>query len=163
MAMTYIRGLVSPNSAGSIPYFFIGKLEERQHSSISFTSFSHERGVDSKSPDQVEISYYLEPVPETDLFFLIKREDPNITLEDSEFEENNSSGIQYVMSERVVEFKLEYMTQIEDEFTDDFAEEEWDSTQTNSLPKIVEVTLIMRSPRGEDVLFNSLILIPLAN
>jgi hypothetical protein len=44
----------------------------------------------------------------------------------------------------------------EESFVDEFS-----SDQTGSLPKVVEVTLTIRSPRGEDVEFNTLILIPL--
>src|SRR3989337_2407019 len=71
---------------------------------------------------------------------------------------STSVAIQYPLSESVVGFNLTYLSGDGEEFID-----VWDSSQTNSLPKAVDVTLTMRSSRGEDVVFNSLILIPSAN
>ena len=71
---------------------------------------------------------------------------------------SDSGGIIYPISESLIGFNLRYMTEndSEESFVDEF-----DSDQVGSLPKVVEVTLAIRSPRGEDVEFSTLILIPL--
>jgi general secretion pathway protein J len=150
LEMAYPRGeIYSDGNLNSQYSSFIGKVDG-ENSSVSFTSLSREIGINSKASDQAEISYYLEPIPESDLFFLMKRESAGFGTD--------SAGIQYAISERVVGFKLAYVQNDEGEPTED-----WDSTQSNSLPRAVEVTLIMRSPKGEDVPFNSLILIPVTD
>jgi hypothetical protein len=126
----------------------MGKKEGNQ-SLVSFTSLSRDPSLNPRDSDQAEISYYVEPIPESDLFFLMRRENPRIGID---------GGTQYAISERIVSFNLLYITDTGEESVD-----EWDSTQTRSLPKAVQVILTMRSPRGEDIIFNSLILIPVAN
>ena len=147
--MAYPRGMVYSQGGGSKYDFFIGK-EEGKNSSVSFTSLSHRQVLNSTGSDQAEISYYLQPIPDSDLFSLVRGENPSFG--------SDSGGVRYPISERIVEFNLAYMTSDESEFV-----KEWDSSQSGSLPKAVELTLVMRNPRGEDVLFNSLILIPIAN
>lgn len=146
----YPRGTVysDSTSAGSLPYF-IGNKEGGQ-STLSFTSLSREPNTNSRDSDQAEISYYLEPIPKGDLFFLMRRENPSIG--------NDSGGTQYPISESVVEFNVAYVFGGEEELLG-----EWDSTQTGSLPRAVEIKLTMRSPVGEDVTFSSLILLPVGN
>lgn len=146
----YPRGTVysDSTSAGSLPYF-IGNKEGGQ-STLSFTSLSREPNTNSRDSDQAEISYYLEPIPKGDLFFLMRRENPSIG--------NDSGGTQYPISESVVEFNVAYVFGGEEELLG-----EWDSTQTGSLPRAVEIKLTMRSPVGEDVTFSTLILLPVGN
>lgn len=145
----YLRGKVFSDSI-TYPYSSFVGAKEGDQSFMRFTSLSREPGIKSKDSDQAEISYYLEPIPQSDLFLLIRSENPRIGTD--------SGGIQYPISEHIVEFNLTYIS--------DNVEgpvEEWDSSQTGSLPKAVQVTLTMRSPRGENVTFSSLIGIPVAN
>ncbi len=146
----YPRGMVysDTTSAASLPYF-IGK-KEGDHATLSFTSLSREPNTNSKDSDQAEISYYLEPIPNSALFFLMRRENPSIGTD--------SGSTQYPISERVVEFKVAYVSGSGELIVD-----EWDSTQTGSLPKAVEIELTMRPPGGEDLKFRSLVIIPVAN
>jgi len=145
----YQRGKVYSDSI-NYPYSSFVGAKEGDQSSIRFTSLSREPGIKSKDSDQAEISYYLEPIPQSDLFLLIRGENPRIGTD--------SGGIQYPISERIVGFNLAYISD-----NVEGSVEEWDSSQTGSLPKAVEVTLTMRSPTGEDVTFSSLIGIPTAN
>lgn len=145
----YPRGEVFNNSLISTSSFFSG-TKDGDNSRVTLTSLSRRPAVNSIDSDQAEISYYLEPVPQSDLFYLIREENPRIGTD--------SGGIRYPISESLIRFNLRYMTEndSEESFVDEF-----NSDQTGSLPKVVEVTLTMRSPRGEDVEFNTLILIPL--
>lgn len=145
----YPRGEVFNNSTIPTSTFFSG-TKDGDNSRVTLTSLSRRPTVNSIDSDQAEISYYLEPVPQSDLFYLVREENPRIGTD--------SGGIKYPISESLVRFNLRYMTEndSEDSFVDEF-----NSDQTGSLPKVVEVTLILRSPRGQDVEFNTLILIPL--
>jgi prepilin-type N-terminal cleavage/methylation domain-containing protein len=145
----YPRGEVFNNSLIPNSSFFIG-TKDGDNSRVTLTSLSRQPALNSIDSDQAEISYFLEPVPQSDLFYLMREENPQIG--------SNSGGITYPISESLVSFNLAYMTDNDSEegFVDEF-----NSDQTGSLPKAVEVTLTMRSPRGEDVQFSTLILIPL--
>lgn len=145
----YPRGAVFNNSLISNSSFFSG-TKDGDNSRVALTSLSRRPASNSIDSDQAEIGYYLEPVPQSDVFYLIREENPRIGTD--------SGGIKYPISERLIRFNLRYMTEndSEESFVDEF-----NSDQTGSLPKVVEVTLTMRSPRGEDVEFNTLILIPL--
>jgi hypothetical protein len=149
LAMAFPMGMIYSVKGSSPSSFFVGEVEGK-NSSVAFISLSHKRGINSPDSDQALISYFLEPVPDSDLFFLMRGENPRIG--------STSVAIQYPLSESVVGFNLTYLSGDGEEFID-----VWDSSQTNSLPKAVDVTLTMRSSRGEDVVFNSLILIPSAN
>ncbi len=149
LAMAFPMGMIYSVKGSSPSSFFVGEVEGK-NSSVAFTALSHKRGINSPDSDQALISYFLEPVPDSDLFFLMRGENPRIG--------STSVAIQYPLSESVVGFNLTYLSGDGEEFID-----VWDSSQTNSLPKAVDVTLTMRSSRGEDVVFNSLILIPSAN
>jgi prepilin-type N-terminal cleavage/methylation domain-containing protein len=145
----YPRGEVFDNSLVSNSSFFSG-TKDGDNSRVTLTSLSRQPALNSIDSDQAEISYYLEPVPQSDLFYLIREENPRIGTD--------SGGIKYPVSESLVRFNLRYMTEndSEESFVDEF-----NADQTGSLPKVVEVTLTMRSLRGEDVQFSTLILIPL--
>jgi general secretion pathway protein J len=145
----YPRGEVFDNSLISTSSFFSG-TKDGDNSRVTFTSLSRRPSLNSIDSDQAEVSYYLEPLPDSDLFYLMREENPRIGTD--------SGGIKYPISESLVRFNLRYMTEndSEESFVDEF-----NSDQTGSLPKVVEVTLTMRSPRGENVEFSTLILIPL--
>jgi prepilin-type N-terminal cleavage/methylation domain-containing protein len=145
----YPRGEVFDNSLISTSSFFSG-TKDGDNSRVTLTSLSRQPALNSIDSDQAEVSYYLEPLPDSDLFYLMREENPRIGTD--------SGGIKYPISESLVRFNLRYMTEndSEESFVDEF-----NSDQTGSLPKVVEVTLTMRSPRGENVEFSTLILIPL--
>ncbi|MBI4228702.1 MAG: prepilin-type N-terminal cleavage/methylation domain-containing protein [Deltaproteobacteria bacterium] len=145
----YPRGGVFNNSLEFASSFFSG-AKDGDNSRVAFTSLSRQPSLNSMDSDQAEISYYLEPVADSDLFYLVRAENPGIGTD--------SGGIRYAISESLVRFNLAYLTDNDSE--EDYVEE-LSSDQTGSLPKAVEVTLTMRSSRGEDLQFSTLILIPL--
>ena len=149
----YPRGMVVKGSKYPPSSFFLGKKEDGEGSSVKFTSFSRQPSANSLESDQAEISYYLQPMPESDLFYLMREENPLIG--------NDTSRNKYPISERFVDFSLAYLTELDDE---EGHVDEFDSIVTGSLPRAVEVTFTLRSPReDENVTFNSTILIPLGN
>jgi hypothetical protein len=40
---------------------------------------------------------------------------------------------------------------------------EWNSNETLSLPAAVNVNLVLRNPRGEDIQFSTMVIIPVVN
>ena len=149
----YPRGMVVKSSKKNPSSFFIGTTGDREGSSVKFTSFSREPSANSLDSDQAEISYYLQPMDESGLFYLMREENPLIG--------NDSSSRKYPISERLVDFRLAYLTELDDE---EGLVDEFDSSETGSLPKAVEVTFTLRSPRqDENVTFNSTVVIPLGN
>lgn len=177
--------------------FFVGGVERDDNSWVMFTSFSHEPAIDFpdsdtdepereepplRESDRAGISYYLEPIPDTDLFRLMRKENPRFgeaffsTIRQNPGLSDDPGVIPYAISERVVKFNISYILQTSTSTrrstknrrtnvatTESESLPEWDSLLTNSLPKALEVRLTMRGPRGEDAEFYSLTLIPLAN
>lgn len=154
LVTAFPRGLVNSDSTNITLPFFLG-VREGDFSSLSFTALSRTPGQDSKESDQTEISYFLEPIPDTDLYALIRRDNPTI--------ENEDAGTQYPISERVAGFNLSYLTTADSgngtgEFTN-----EWNSNETTTIPKAVNIELILRNPRGENITFSTLVVIPSVN
>lgn len=149
------RGSVNSDSSSSVSDFFIGS-QENNFSTLTFTSLSRTPAPDSKESDQTEISYYLEPTEDDpELFALMRRDDPTIGTDEG--------GSQYPISERIVGFTVSYLG--EEYLTSENQELafEWNSSETSSLPTAVNVNIVLRSPRGDDIEFNSLILIPVVD
>lgn len=145
----YASGKVFDSSLAGAPPFFNGS-KDGENSRVNFTSLSRQPALNSTDSDQAEISYYLEPVPESTLYYLVREENPRIGA--------GAGGIKYPISESLVGFNLRYLTENDSEGG---LAEEFSGDEAGVLPKAVEVRLTMRSPRGEDVEFSTLILIPL--
>ncbi len=148
------RGLVNSDETNITTPFFLG-TRDGNYSSLSFTALSRTPGHNSKESDQTEISYYLEPIPNSDLFALMRRDNPTI--------DNEEGGTQYPLSERIAGFNLAYITGTgsEDE-TGEYAYE-WNSNETASMPAGVYIELILRNPRGENITFNTMVAIPIVH
>lgn len=156
LATAFPRGEVNAKSSNILLPYFLGSING-EFSTLSFTSLSHNPTKDSNESDQSEISYFVESIPDSDteLYALIRRDNPWIG--------SVEGGIQYPISERVTGFTLSYINSLSVLTGSEDLIYDWDSRETSSLPKAVYVNLVIRSPRGEDVEFNSLILIPVMN
>jgi len=154
LVTAFPRGIVNTTIATRPNDYFIAG-QENNFSTLVFTSLSRTPAPDSKESDQTEISYFVVPNKEDpDLFVLMRRDDPTIGTE--------GGGSEYPISERIVGFTLSYLG--EDSLTSENPEFafEWDSAEA-SLPKAVNVNITLRSPRGEDIEFNTMILIPVVD
>ncbi len=143
----YPYGMVYSDSLTSTYPYFRGTKEGEQ-SRVLFTSLSRNYRNDSMDSDQAEIGYYTEQNQGSETFSLIRWENPAIGVE--------SGGIRYPISERILRFNLLFMSEGGELI------EEWDSQQTRALPKAVWIQITMKSPRGEEISFDSLVTIPLA-
>lgn len=151
LATAFERGIVTSESQDSVYRYFEGS-KEGDFSTLTFTSLSRIPTPDAKESDQTEISYFVEPIANSELFALMRRDNPRMEAE--------TGGIQYPLSERIVGFTLSYVGSSELDLENEDITLEWDSNNTQSLPDAVNINLIMRSPRGEDLEFNSLVVIP---
>lgn len=151
LVTAFERGNVtSENNQAGFEYFSGSK--DGNFSALKFTSLSRNPSQNKRESDQTEISYFVEPVPDSELFALMRRDNPRIG--------SDLGGTQYALSERIVGFTLSYTGGSSLASGSEGITFEWDSNQALSLPKAVNINLIMRSPRGEDIEFNSMVLIP---
>ena len=154
LATAFPRGLINSQSTNITTPFFYG-VEDGQNSKLSFTSLSRTPAQDARESDQSEISYFLEPIEDSDLFALVRRDNPTF--------EPETGGTQYAISERIAGFNLTYLPKISETGETQGYSTEWNSTETLSLPAAVNVNLVLKNPRGDDVQFNTLVMIPIVN
>lgn len=154
LAMAYPRGLVNSESTNiTLPYFY--GVQDGNFSSLIFTALSRSPAYGTRESDQTEISYYLLPVPDSDLFALMRRDNPTI--------ENEEGGTQFPLSERVVGFRLTYFAGPNELGEIPEPTLEWNSNEMLSLPRAVNVEIAMRDPRGENIEFSSMITLPIVD
>ncbi len=152
LATAFPRGSVNSESPDTTSSYFIAG-EEGNNSRLTFTSLSRRPSKDARESDQTEISYYLQPAEdEPELFALIRRDNPTIGTDEG--------WTEYPISERVVGFRVSYLAEASILSDNQELQFEWNSNEQSSLPTAVNINLTMRSPRGEDIEFNSLVLIP---
>ncbi len=154
LATAFPRGLVNSQSTGITAPFFYG-VEEGENSKLSFTSLSRTPTQDARESDQTEISYFLAPIEDSDLFALVRRDNPTF--------EPDTGGTQYAISERISGFSLTYLPEIPENGEAQGYSSEWNSSETLTLPAAVNVNIVLKSPRGEDIQFSTLVMIPIVN
>jgi type II secretory pathway component PulJ len=154
LATAFPRGLVNSQSTYITTPFFYG-VEEGEKSKLSFTSLSRTPTQNSRESDQTVITYFLEPIQDSDLFALVRGDNPTLDPE--------KGGTQYALSERIVGFNLTYLPKIPENAEVQEYTTEWNSNETLSLPAAVNVNLVLRNPRGEDIQFSTMVVIPVVN
>ena len=154
LADAFPRGLVNSGQTNVTTPFFYG-VKEGDKSRLIFNSLSHAPTQDARESDQTQISYFLEPIEDSDLFALMRRDNPTM--------ESETGGTQYALSERVSGFNLTYLAKNPESGETGEYLTEWNSNDTLSLPVAVSVNVSLRNPRGEDVQFSTLVMIPIMN
>lgn len=144
------------NSEPTSSDFFVG-TKEGKFSTLRFTALSRSPAPEAIESDQSEITYFVQQLNEEDpeLFALMRRDDPTIGTDEGSSE--------YPISERVVEFTLSYIGETSGFSQNEEVSLEWDSNKNSKLPNGVIVSIVLRGPSGEDVEFNSTIVIPVVN
>lgn len=148
------RGGVNSDEGNQGFQYFLGS-REGEFSTLIFTSLARTPTPDARESDQTEISYFVRPIQGTDLYALIRRDNPTM--------QGEVGATQYALSERVIGFTLSYLGDTGANLENQELTLEWDANNTLSLPEAVNVNLVMRGPRGNDLEFNSLVVIPVVD
>lgn len=148
LASIYDRGnlyLDSPGYIAPVPQFEADLQGE--NSFIRFASLCRDPGINERDSDQALISYFVQQDEDTGLYRLYRSENP--------FFEEDSNIVSYAISERVILFRLNYMDGLV--IDDQNYSESWNSNERGNIPNIVELLLVLKSPRDENVEFRALI------
>ncbi len=148
-----INSEVPPPSAYS---YFSGRLEG-DNSRIVFTSFAKDPTHYSTQSGQSEISYYLVPLrgEREDMFALMRK--------DNYWIGNDEAGAAYPISERVLSFRVNFLSE---RSPDSVAEQrvwEWDSSVMRGFPKAVQVHIILLGDGGHEEVHSMIVAIPVAD
>jgi prepilin-type N-terminal cleavage/methylation domain-containing protein len=148
-----INSEVPPPSAYS---YFTGRLEG-DSSRIVFTSFAKDPTHYSTQSGQSEISYYLVPLrgEREDMFALMRK--------DNYWIGNDEAGAAYPISERVLSFRVNFLSE---RSPDSVAEQrvwEWDSSVMRGFPKAVQVHIILLGDGGHEEVYSMIVAIPVAD
>ncbi|MFI5322316.1 MAG: type II secretion system protein J [Thermodesulfobacteriota bacterium] len=154
LTTAYPRGLVNSQTTNiATPYFY--GVKEGNQSKLFFTSLSRTPNQNARESDQTMIGYFLQPIQDSDLFALMRSDNPTF--------ETDTGGTQYELSERIVSFNLTYVSSAPAGGATPEYTTEWNSNDTQSLPLAVNVDFIMRNPRGENIEFSTMVAITIAN
>lgn len=154
LSNAYPRGSVSEVSQDNKNPYFKGTVI-KDNSQLYFTSLAKDPAPGTNESDQVEIVYYLVPIRDSDLYALVRSENPWFG--------NQNGGVAYPISERVVSFKINFITDAYLNAQNPEPIREWDSSILGSYPRAVEVEVTLRDENGEDSTFRSMIYIPVSN
>ena len=73
----------------------------------------------------------------------------------------NKDGISYSLSDRTVFFRLDYLSGDIIDSEDSYIEE-WNSNESQGVPRAIDIRLMLRSPGDEDVEFRNLVYLQLS-
>lgn len=148
-----INSKVSSPSAYS---YFTGRLEG-DNSRIVFTSFAKDPTHYSTQSGQSEISYYLVPLrgEREDMFALMRK--------DNYWIGNDEAGAAYPISERVLSFRVNFLSERSPASVNEQEVWEWNSSVMRGFPKAVQVQIILLGTRGREEVYSMIVAIPVAD
>lgn len=148
-----VSSQVSSPSAYS---YFTGRLEGN-NSRIAFTSFAKDPTHYSTQSGQSEISYYLVPLrgEREDMFALMRK--------DNYWIGNDEAGAAYPISERVLSFRVNFLSERSPGSADEQEVWEWNSSVMRGFPKAVQVQIILLGNGGQEEAHSMIVAIPVAD
>ena len=148
-----INSKVSSPSAYS---YFTGRLEG-DNSRIVFTSFAKDPTHYSTQSGQSEISYYLVPLrgEREDMFALMRK--------DNYWIGNDEAGAAYPISERVLSFRVNFLSERSPASVNEQEVWEWNSSVMRGFPKAVQVQIILLGTEGREEVYSMIVAIPVAD
>ena len=156
----YPRGNIfvgKSNYISAEPYFEGGL--ENDNSWIRFTSLSRSPSYNKSDSDQAQINYYVQKIEDRNsdrddqLYSLFRRENPYIG--------GNEEGVNYSISDRIVLFRLNYLSG-ESIDTEDSFSDIWNTNENLAMPRAVEISFVLRGPEQKDVEFKNLVYLQLS-
>jgi type II secretion system protein J len=122
---------------------FDGKKEETQtgdeksrHDSITLTTLTNSRELNSKETELWEVGYFFKEKPDGSGFVMMRREKRELSKDFPAGE----GGHEYEITDRIRSLQLRYSQTGSNTWLD-----EWNSTNRNGLPKFVEIALTLAS------------------
>lgn len=127
---------------------------EGENSRIVFTSFAADPAHHSRQSGQSEISYYLVPLRDG-LSALVRK--------DNYWIGNNETGAVYPLSERVLGFRVNFLTGRPAASENEQALWQWDSTAMRGLPQAVQIRIVLAGDGGQEEMHSMIVAIPVAD
>lgn len=123
---------------------------------LTFSSLARDPSPETIESDQVQISYYLVEIDdsERERYALVRSENPWFG--------NQDGGIAYPISERVLSFRLNFITEEYLNAQNPEPIREWNAALLGAYPKAVEIEVTLINHEGESVTYNSMIYIPVS-
>ncbi len=143
-------------SSASRHRYFIGRIEE-ENSRIVFTSFASDPAHYSTQSGQSEISYYLVPIrgEQEGLFALMRK--------DNYWIGNDEAGASYPISERVLSFRVNFLSGKSMGSVNEQKVWEWDSSINIGFPEAVQIQIVLLGNGGQEENHSMIVAIPVAN
>ena len=150
------RGNINARTSSSAYRYFTGRLEE-ENSRIVFTSFAKDPTHYSTQSGQSEISYYLLPLrgEREDIFALIRK--------DNYWIGNDEAGAAYPLSERVLSFRVNFLSGRSPDSANEQRVWEWDSSVMRGFPGAVQIQIVLVGDRGQEEAHSMIVAIPVAD
>ncbi len=151
------RGNINSKSASPSTYsYFTGRLEG-DNSKIVFTSFAKDPTHYSTRSGQSEISYYLVPLRDAreDMFALMRK--------DNYWIGNDEAGAAYPLSERVLGFRVNFLSERSPASTNEQEVWEWNSSVMRGFPKAVKVQINFLGYGDREETYSMIVAIPVAD
>lgn len=151
------RGSVNSRVSSPSAYsYFTGRLEG-DNSRIVFTSFAKDPTHYSTRSGQSEISYYVVPLrgEREDMFALMRK--------DNYWIGNDEAGAAYPISERVLSFRVNFLSGRFPASADGQEVWEWNSSAMRGFPRAVQVRIILLGAGGQEEVYSMIVAIPVAD
>ncbi|MXZ48399.1 MAG: prepilin-type N-terminal cleavage/methylation domain-containing protein [Candidatus Dadabacteria bacterium] len=151
------RGNINSGVSSPSAYsYFTGRLEG-DNSRIVFTSFAKDPTHYSTQSGQSEISYYLVPLrgEREDMFALMRK--------DNYWIGNDEAGAAYPISERVLSFRVNFLSERSPASADEQEVWEWNSSVMRGFPKAVQVQIILLGAGDQEEAYSMIVAIPVAD
>lgn len=151
------RGNINSEVSSPSSYsYFTGRLEGG-NSRIVFTSFAKDPTHYSTQSGQSEISYYLVPLRGgyADTFALMRK--------DNYWIGNDEAGAAYPISERVLSFRVNFLSERSQASANEEEVREWNSSAMRGFPKAVRIQIVLAGDRGQEESHSMIVAIPVAD
>lgn len=151
------RGSINAGASSRSAYrYFTGRLEE-ENSRIVFTSFAKDPTHFSTQSGQSEISYYVLPLygEREDMFALMRK--------DNYWIGNDEAGASYPISERVLSFRVNFLSGRSPDSANEQKVWEWDSSLMRGLPAAVQIQIVLVGDQGQEENHSMIVAIPVAD
>ena len=150
------RGNINARTSSSAYRYFTGRLEG-ENSRIVFTSFAKDPTHYSTQSGQSEISYYVLPLRgvHEDMFALMRK--------DNYWIGNDEAGAAYPLSERVLSFRVNFLSGQSQNSVNEQRVWEWDSSVMRRFPGAVQIQIVLAGDRGQEETHSMIVAIPVAD